>query len=317
MFQTKTQPHCGHCSQCIDRRFATLASGLQGHDPAKGYASDVFLGPRQDPLERAIALDYVRHGLELARKSENELAANFNTEISRAVRHIEKRSEAARKIAFMHKRHGEVVSRVLEQQLRANAGEFVDGTLDSTSLLAMVATRKHLSTNDQSLSWATDEALLKGEGTPSASDQVSVAILRVEASLQHLHSKIDAGPVRRATKKMIARPSKRHSIIFAAILMGLKGMKYCSLLKDCGVKPKWSEPCPSNYCAGYQAGNPWRKKIQDEKTRARTQMEGYTDPALADAFNFYLPDKLEELSGLLNSRNSRPASKTSVSPAAS
>lgn len=285
MFQTKTQPHCGHCSQCIDRRFAILASGLQGHDPAKGYASDVFLGPRQDPLERAIAVDYVRHGLELARKSENELAASFNTELSRAVRHVKGRSEAACKIIAMHKRHGEVVSRVLEQQLRANAGEFVDGTLDSTSLLAMVATRKHLPTNDQSLAWATDEAMLKGEGKPSASDQVSVAILRVEASLQHLHSK--------------------------------KGMKYCSFLKDCGVKPKWSEPCPSNYCAGYQAGNPWRKKIQDEKTRAKTQMEGYTDPALADAFNFYLPDKLEELSGLLNSRNSRPASKTSVSPAAS
>jgi len=43
-------------------------------------------------------------------------------------------------------------------------------------------------------------------------------------------------------------------------------------------------------------------------------MEGYTDPALADAFNFHLPDKLAELSALLNSRNSRPASKTSVHP---
>jgi len=94
-------------------------------------------------------------------------------------------------------------------------------------------------------------------------------------------------------------------------------MKYCFFLKDHGVKPKWSEPCPSDYCAGYLADNPWRKKIQDEKSRAKSQMKGYTDPALADAFNFYLPDKLEALSGSLNSRNSRPASKTSVSPAAS
>jgi hypothetical protein len=98
------------------------------------------------------------------------------------------------------------------------------------------------------------------------------------------------------------------------MLMGLKGMKYCSFLKDQDIRPKWSEPCPANYCAGYLAGHPWRKKIQDEKSRARTQMEGYANPALADAFNFYLPAEFETLSGLLNSRNSLPASKTSVRP---
>src|SRR5438132_1756713 len=151
---------------------------------------------------------------------------------------------------------------------------------------------------------------LGGKAAPSLSDQSSVAaILRVEASLQNLHEKIDAGPVRKATKKTNARPSRRDSTVFAAIILDLKGMRYCSFLKDHGVKPKWSEPCPSNYCAGYQAGNPWQKKIQDEKSRAKARMEGYTDPALADAFNFYLPDSFKELSGLLNSRNSRPASK--------
>ena len=315
MFQTKARPHCGHCSQCVDRRFATLGSGLEGHDPAKGYASDVFLGLRQDPLERAIAIDYVRHGLELARKSQNELAATFNTELSRAVRHVEKRSDAAREIISMHKRHGEVVSRVLEQQLRANAEAFVDGTLDPTSLLAMVATRKHLPANNQVPATAVENGGLEGKAAPSLSDQASAAaILRMEASLQNLHAKIDAGPIRKAAKKINAGPSKRDSIIFAAILLELKGMSYCSFVKDRGLKPKWSEPCPGNYCAGYQAGNPWQKKIQDEKSRAKSRMEGYKDPALADAFNFYVPDKFQQLGGLLNSRNSRPASKTSIPP---
>jgi hypothetical protein len=262
MFQTKSQPHCGHCTQCVDRRFATLGSGLEVHDPAKGYASDVFLGLREDPLERAIAIDYVRHGLELARKSENELAAIFNTELSRAVRHIEGRSNVAREIISMHKRHGEIVSRVLKQQLRANAAEFVDGTLDPTSLLAIVATRKHLPADDQALARATENGSVEGKFASSPADQVSVAaILRVEASLQNLHAKIDAGPLRKATKKTNARPSRRDSIAFAAMILELKGMRYCSFLKDRGVKPKWSEPCPSNYCAGYQVGNPWRKKI--------------------------------------------------------
>jgi hypothetical protein len=56
------------------------------------------------------------------------------------------------------------------------------------------------------------------------------------------------------------------------------------------------------------------RRIQDEKSRARTRMVHYTDPVLADAFNFYLPDRFTELSGLLNSRNSRPASKSSAAP---
>jgi Queuosine biosynthesis protein QueC len=73
MFQTKTQRHCGGCTQCIDRRFATLAAQVQSFDLSKDYVSDVFIGPRKDQLEKAIAIDYVRHGLELAQKSENEL----------------------------------------------------------------------------------------------------------------------------------------------------------------------------------------------------------------------------------------------------
>jgi len=60
----------------------------------------------------------------------------------------------------------------------------------------------------------------------------------VEASLQNLHEKIDAGPVRKATKKTNARPSRRDSTVFAAIILDLKGMRYCSFLKDHGVKPK-------------------------------------------------------------------------------
>jgi hypothetical protein len=314
MFQTKTQRHCGRCSQCIDRRFATLAAGQQSWDLSNDYVSDVFIGPRKNPLEKAIAIDYVRHGLELARRDENELAASFNTELSRAVRHVEGRSETARAIIAMHKRHGEVVGRVLEQQLRANAAEFVGGTLDPTSLLAMVAAREHLFHHNDSLAPRPEVASIKGEIAPCVSDQSSsAAILRMEALLQNIDKKIGFRPTQAATKKKNAKPSRRDSIIFAAILFELRGMKYCSFLKDRAVKPKWSEPCPPNYCAGYLAGKPWPKKIQDEKSRAKTRMGGFTDPMLADVFNVYLPDQFVDLGKLLNSRNSRPASKTSGS----
>jgi hypothetical protein len=309
MFQTKTQRHCGRCSQCTDRRFAMLAAKLQSFDSTADYVSDVFIGKRDDPLERAIAIDYVRHGLELARKSENELAAVFNTELSRAVSHLEGRSHAAREILSMHKRHGNIVSSVLEQEVRSKAAELVDGTLDSNSLLSMVVTREHLTPHQRSFVQKSEKPQVEGVSKAAVSDQPS--LLSISQSLRDLHAKIDAGhqPKKRKTN---GKPNRRYSIIFAAILLGYQGMKYCSFLKENGVKPKWSEPCPSDYCSGYQAGHPWRKKIQDEKCRAKARMAGYENPALADAFNFFLPGKLEQLGGLLHSRNSRERVKIPI-----
>ncbi len=147
MFKSKTQWHCGSCSQCIDRRFAITASGLLEYDLDSDYVSDVFVGPRKDGPERSMAVDYARHGIELDRWSESELAARFNAELSRAVRYEPKRSETAQEIISMHKRHGEVVTRVLQRKVIENAAKLVDGTLDSTSLLALAIGQERLPQN--------------------------------------------------------------------------------------------------------------------------------------------------------------------------
>jgi hypothetical protein len=69
--------------------------------------------------------------------------------------------------------------------------------------------------------------------------------------------------------------------MFAAILMELQGMKYCSFLDKHNVKPRWLEDqVPASYPKGYQIGSPWRKKIQDEKTRAKQRMSNYPDAML-------------------------------------
>jgi hypothetical protein len=61
--RTTQHPHCGRCSQCIDRRFAALASGLDLKDPAEAYALDLMEGVRTDARDREIALSYVRNAL--------------------------------------------------------------------------------------------------------------------------------------------------------------------------------------------------------------------------------------------------------------
>jgi 7-cyano-7-deazaguanine synthase in queuosine biosynthesis len=315
MFQTKTQRLCGRCSQCIDRRFATVAAGLLGEDPEKDYVADVFVGTRQDALERAIAVDYTRHAIELARRAESELAAIFGAEISRAVRYEAKRGEAAQRLVSMHKRHGEAVVTVLEQKVRENSSKVVSGTLDRTSLLGMVVGQPGWHHPGQALAIPASDERAETGGSPRSSPAVqsqSSAIARVEASVENLHVKLDAALAGKIQKKKKQKPRKRDTIIFAAILKELKGTKYCSVPDDHRVQPKWEHATASTYPRGYLAGNPWRKKIQDEKTRAKQRMNSFADSELAEVFTFYLPNEFEALVRSLHSRNSHTTSKNSI-----
>jgi len=288
-----------------------MAAGLLAYDSEVDYVSDVFVGPRKDPLERAIAVDYTRHGIELHRWSETELAAIFNAELSRAVRYEDKRSEAAQRIISMHKRHGEVVARVLEQKVAENAPKLVGGNLNDTSLLALVIGQKFLRHQWQLSAQAIEHGSAKSDSVSeslSSAQSQSAALARVRETLDALHAKFDAlAPGRNKVKKK-RKPVKRDTVLFAAILMGFKGMRYCSFLQDHGIKPKWSDVGPASYPKSYQAET-FRKKVQDEKARAKARMAHYADAEFANALNAYLPAEFDVLSPLLRSRNSRDASK--------
>jgi hypothetical protein len=313
MFQTKTQRHCGGCSQCTDRRFATMAAGLLDEDSASDYVSDVFVGPRRDARDKAIAIDYTNHGIELNRLSENELAVAFNAEVGRAVRYEPRRSEAAQKIIAMHKRHGHVVSTVLERKVRENAAELLRGTLPATSLLVL-AVRPRFAEEEHAL----QPQLLQGVPTGAALDlshsSLGAPLLRIEGMLANLVAR--GAPVNLSSgksKKKRTAPSKRDTIIFAALVKALQGPKYCSFLDAHGLKLKTNEPNAPGYAPGYRMGDPLRKKIQDEKSRARRRMAIYENSALAEAFSYHLQSEFDELSALLHSRHSRDASKSSAS----
>ena len=237
-----------------------------------------------------MAIDYTRHAIELFRRSESELAARFNAELSRAVRYESKRSEAAERIISMHKRHGEAVTRVLQQKVVEHAAKLVEGTLDNSSLLSLVIGKQH-------------------QCQPTSSDvqPQNVPPARVEDFLRALLATFDSLPAREQIKngKKKRNPGKRDTVIFAAIVAGLKGNKYCSFLDDYGTKPKWLDSGPTTYLKSYQAGNPWRKKVQDEKTRAKQRMQAYPGSELATAINRYLPKEFDKISPLLAQLASR------------
>jgi len=144
MFQSKTQWHCGGCSQCIDRRIAILANGMEGDEDSHDYVTDVLLGTRKDGYERNMAVNYARHAMELNQLSAEQIAERFTTELSRAIRPLPDRRKAAEELVAMHQRHAATVHTVISHNIQLHAGSIVDGTIPESSLLSLVAGRQHL-----------------------------------------------------------------------------------------------------------------------------------------------------------------------------
>jgi hypothetical protein len=166
IFKSKTQWHCGGCSQCIDRRVATIAAGQAKYDNADDYVTDVFTGPRKPGYERNMAVNYARHVLELDRKGQGEFVMKFNVELSRAAKTFRKPSVACEKLFELHKRHSLAARRVLEEQVRCRVEDILDGTMPESSLVAALAGQKH-----QTSSWrefANHVVELLKRGLPAA-----------------------------------------------------------------------------------------------------------------------------------------------------
>ena len=118
-------PHCGVCSQCVDRRLSMLAAGFAEHDPAEAYAVDILRGQHPsgetDVLkerDRTMIVGYVDaadrfRGLA----SPLELQHRY-PEVTRAIPGLTERyavdaDEALRRVYEVHKRHGEGVDRAI------------------------------------------------------------------------------------------------------------------------------------------------------------------------------------------------------------
>jgi 7-cyano-7-deazaguanine synthase in queuosine biosynthesis len=306
IFKPRTQWHCGTCSQCIDRRFAITAARLEQYDSKDDYVTDVFLGARKNGYEKNMAVDYIRHGLELSQRPESDFAAIFSTELSRAVRHESKRSEAAEKVIAMHKRHGEAVERVLREKVAERSADLVNHTLEPSSLLALA-----ISTDSVKPGELPSRPGTTGELALILDDAQQMKFARQIAD--RLIEQIGGAAKKPRNKGSKKPPARRDAVIFAAILKALTGLKYCAYLQEHLLRPKWSDSGPASYTKSYEMGGSSQKKVQDEKSRAASRMNRYVDSELANAFITYLPSEFDELSRLLNSRNSRSASTAAAS----
>lgn len=127
------QPHCGYCSQCVDRRFASLAAGLAAYDPADTYGLDVFAGALPaDGEARKIPLLYRQFARNTQDLSDDEMVDQF-PEILECIDPEHPLSLAG--VIDVLRRHAREVLQVMEDQIVTHKRALARGDLPATCLL--------------------------------------------------------------------------------------------------------------------------------------------------------------------------------------
>lgn len=132
-------PHCGTCSQCIDRRIGIVAAGVDDLDPATKYASDVFVGSRPTEEDRMMMATYAERANEISKLANpNELIVRF-PDVVRILGFLEGKPGAmAAKVFDLHKRHAKEVNSAIERMLAFHSKEVRERTLPRDCLLRLI-----------------------------------------------------------------------------------------------------------------------------------------------------------------------------------
>jgi 7-cyano-7-deazaguanine synthase in queuosine biosynthesis len=136
--QTTEKPHCGQCSQCIGRRFATLASKYFGDDPADIYKVDLLEGPRDPDKDLTLVESFIRTARNMRDTTDAELIESYG-EISRILQHVPPLSanQVAEEVIRLHRTHAREVSGVLERAIGDAAPKLVEQSLPSNCAIVL------------------------------------------------------------------------------------------------------------------------------------------------------------------------------------
>lgn len=141
---TNEHPHCGKCSQCVDRRFASLAAGFDdADDPAESYKFKLFTDSLDEPLDRVLVESYVEL---INRIQQCSTPIGFCTEfpeVTRVINHVDAAADdTAKAIYDLYKRHAQQVGEALDAQGRAAIAELRLGQVPAYSLLGIAYSGK-------------------------------------------------------------------------------------------------------------------------------------------------------------------------------
>lgn len=141
--RTRAHTHCGVCSQCIDRRFGTLAAGHGKDDPEEMYKVNLFTGELKPGLERTMVESYVRTAREIDAMDDESFFRRFG-EINRAWPYLHgPADENAEKALDLHRRHAREVQSVLQSEFKDKVERIQKEELPESCLLILTLPDKY------------------------------------------------------------------------------------------------------------------------------------------------------------------------------
>lgn len=141
--------HCGVCSQCLDRRFGVLASGLGEYEPESNYKIDLLRGKRAPGEDVAMAGSYVLHAVALGEMTDHAFYGSFGQAQLLLPYLPGKPDDNARQLWELHRRHGQSVSSVLEGEIRRyTVSQLLDLPANSLLRLSQIGSLSAEQVND-------------------------------------------------------------------------------------------------------------------------------------------------------------------------
>lgn len=140
---TKEHSHCGTCSQCIDRRFAVIAAGVEQHDPLEHYKVDVFTQSR--PKRRDVHEDKTMFASYLERANQVDRLAGASRflarypEVARVLPYLSGDPGASAQRCYeLYKRHADEINGVVDTMFTRHGAAIRRRTLPADSLIRIV-----------------------------------------------------------------------------------------------------------------------------------------------------------------------------------
>ncbi len=129
-------PHCGLCSQCIDRRFGMLAAEAEEHDPLDGYKVDVFTESRDKDADKIMGASFLERANQVAEmKDTNDFLMAF-PEVRRALPHLGlDAGRGADLLLALYRRHADEVNKGVDVMLARHAAALRKRKLPGDCLL--------------------------------------------------------------------------------------------------------------------------------------------------------------------------------------
>ncbi len=137
--QTRIHPHCGRCSQCLDRKLVALAAGYDDdEDPSEMYKLDVLRGAREG-ADRLLAESYFETVNKIERITTAMGFCAEYPEVGRALNHLEGSADGMGQAIFdLYRRHAQQVCGAIDAAGRKAISELRRRELPPTCLLSIV-----------------------------------------------------------------------------------------------------------------------------------------------------------------------------------